>query len=62
MQSRIDLVDLAGSERLSKTQSSGAHQSEAQHINKSVFPGQVILAIGDPNRTTSYRTCKLTQF
>ena len=64
VQSRIDLVDLAGSERLSKTQSSGVHQSEAQHINKSLsFLEQVILAIGDPNRDhIPYRTCKLTQF
>ena len=62
--SRLDLVDLAGSERLSKTQSSGVHQSEAQHINKSLsFLEQVILAIGDPNRDhIPYRTCKLTQF
>ncbi len=64
VQSRLDLVDLAGSERLSKTQSSGVHQSEAQHINKSLsFLEQVILAIGDPNREhIPYRTCKLTQF
>ena len=64
VQSRLDLVDLAGSERLSKTQSSGVHQSEAQHINKSLsFLEQVILAIGDPNRDhIPYRTCKLTQF
>ena len=62
--SRLDLVDLAGSERLSKTQSSGVHQSEAQHINKSLsFLEQVVLAIGDPNRDhIPYRTCKLTQF
>ncbi|QDZ21314.1 kinesin [Chloropicon primus] len=64
IQSRLDLVDLAGSERLSKTQSSGVHQSEAQHINKSLsFLEQVVLAIGDPNRDhIPYRTCKLTQF
>ena len=62
--SRLDLVDLAGSERLSKTQSSGSQQAEAQHINKSLsFLEQVIIAIGDPNREhIPYRTCKLTQF
>tara|TARA_B100000579_G_scaffold401582_1_gene384148 strand:+ start:48 stop:512 length:465 start_codon:yes stop_codon:yes gene_type:complete len=44
---KLHMVDLAGSERLSKTGSSGKHQAEAQHINKSLsFLEQVVVALG----------------
>ena len=59
---KLNMVDLAGSERLSKTGSSGKHQAEAQHINKSLsFLEQVVVALGDPGRGhIPYRSSKLT--
>ena len=59
---KLNMVDLAGSERLSKTGSSGKHQAEAQHINKSLsFLEQVVVALGDAGRGhIPYRSSKLT--
>lgn len=63
--SKLHLVDLAGSERVFKSQSEGALQREAGHINKSLsFLEQVVLALLDPSRGPDgfvpFRSCKLT--
>lgn len=60
--SKLNLVDLAGSERLKKTQSSGATEAEAMHINRSLtFLEQTAIALEDKNREhVPFRQSKLT--
>ena len=60
--SKLHLVDLAGSERLSKTQSEGRTQREAQYINRSLsLLEQVVVALGEKNRShVPYRSSRLT--
>ena len=56
------MVDLAGSERLGKTQSKGATELEAMHINKSLtFLEQAVIALEDKTREhIPFRQSKLT--
>jgi kinesin family protein 6/9 len=60
--SKLHLVDLAGSERVFKSESEGALQREAAHINRSLtFLEQVVIALLDKSRDhVPFRSCKLT--
>ena len=60
--SKLNMVDLAGSERLGKTQSKGATELEAMHINKSLtFLEQAVIALEDKTREhIPFRQSKLT--